>query len=300
MNRPLFFLTATELLLLTALGPGWSGQPDHPAVKILAVYEKLPPDGEVSISPYIVDLYSIDLVSKKQMLGDVKRYIEWHFKNLNYPDKSGMTGTICDFELDAKGDEKKLATYDSADSYAATFLVLLRDYQRVSGDTETIKKNQNKILDIAYTMAHLQDSDGLTWALSGHDEKYLMDNCEVIGGLQAIIELSRKFGWRKEDYYETVMKGVAKGITTLLWDEKAQNFGWALDRDGVQHSIWSKLYPDALSQLFPVIWDIPGVTAATKKHLLDKFSEHQSKTIANAPPEQRLLYEIAKKRAINK
>lgn len=53
----------------------------------------------------------------------VRCYMEWYLAKLNRADHWSLAGTICDYEL-RDGRLEATGRYDSADSYAATFLSL--------------------------------------------------------------------------------------------------------------------------------------------------------------------------------
>ena len=119
-----------------------------------------------------------------------------YLSQLNRPDRWGLSGTIYDYEVErhgfAAGSEATeivmIATrnYDSADSYAATFLTLVSEYYYKTQDSELVTANLDDINLVAQVIVSLQDKDGLVFVKPGSRTKYLMDNAENYRGLIAV------------------------------------------------------------------------------------------------------------------
>lgn len=247
------------------------GEVDHPALKIIKVFT--PVNGERSyVIPYTVNLFSIYILRHDLNSRDVARYIDWYLDNLNYPDKHDLTGSIYDYEIYRDGRQVAIQTYDSVDSYAATFLILLHEYYLKTGHREILDFNRAKIMDIAYLLLFLQDQDGLTKALPDSDAKYLMDNCEVYAGLKAFNELSGVLGWQIPFYYAIAEKGVKQAIFERLYDESAGLFHWAVDDQVIHESCWENYYPDAFAQIFPVLYGVLDPASEKSQRLWQEFS----------------------------
>ncbi|MDO9578347.1 MAG: hypothetical protein Q7J16_10720 [Candidatus Cloacimonadales bacterium] len=265
----------------------------HPALAIFRWKFQLEESNYVI--PYTINLIALSEMQEAVNLRPIKNYLNWVFRNLNYPDKHGLTGSIYDFDISILGVETPSDTYDSVDSYSATFLMMLQKYFFLSQDRALIQQNKQKIHDIAYTIIYLQGEDGLTTALPVSDVKYLMDNCEVFGGLKAFIELSEEFGWNLEDYYFGAKDSVERGIMQKLYNAELQNFNWAVDDENIHTSDWHIFYPDAFAQLFPIIYGLLDDDAELRHHLWDKFNEIYKNQI-NIPAEQKIVIDFAEKR----
>ncbi len=265
----------------------------HPALKIFSWYSEVTENNYVI--PYTLNLFAIDKLENRRNIKHIKNYIEWIFTKLNYPDKHGLTGSIYDFHISQDGEEISSETYDSVDSYSATFLILLNEYVKITGDRNFISGFRTQIEDIAYTIAHLMDKDGLTSAIPQSDVKYLMDNCEVFGGLIAFSELSKLMGWKLEDYYEDIAIAVRHGIFNYFYNQQNQNFNWAVDDKIVHTSDWNVFYPDAYAQLFPIVYKLVDEQPLIKKTIWNKFSEFY-KDKKDVPLEQQLVIRLAEKR----
>jgi hypothetical protein len=265
----------------------------HPALKIAKSVSEI--DDENYIIPYFLNLALLLELPVKSNFKDTRNYIIWVFNNLNYPDKHGLTGTIYDFQITKSGSETPTEKYDSVDSYSASFLMVLNEYVNRTADDKLIRENSAKIKDIAYTLAYLQDSDGLTTALPNSNQKYLMDNCEVYGGLSAFIQLAEnhlQFDKEEKMYYSEIQRNLKLGINTILYNPDNRNYDWAVDEVNHQ-SDWEVYYPDSYAQLFPVLFDITE-DDDLKQHLWTEFNKlYKNKTL---PKEQAIVYSLTEKR----
>lgn len=265
----------------------------HPALKIFSWYADVADTN--FIIPYTLNLFAIQKMDDKQNQKYIKNYIEWTFTKLNYPDRHGLTGSIYDFHISREGKEMPTTTYDSVDSYSATFLILLNKYLQKTGDKDFLASFRTKIEDIAYTIVYLQADDGLTSAIPNSETKYLMDNCEVYAGLVAFANLSESMGWNLENYYRNVAIAIKNGIFNFFYNPELNNFNWAIDELGVHTSDWNVFYPDAFAQLFPIVYKLVDDQPLIKNHLWQKFNSLY-KNKKNVPLEQKLVITIAEER----
>ncbi len=218
------------------------------------------PDGEIfqnpdqkQIIPYFANLSALSLVNSSP--ADVKDYIDWYLAHLNRKtDVWGFTGTIYDYQV-ADGGIVSTDYYDSADSYAATFLSAVAAYYRVTGDKQFIRDRYADLELVASVIIDLQNTDGLTWAKPRHYRKYLMDNAEVYRGLKDYAGILDSVGIKQRAHYYLDAAGrVQEGILTTLWDEEYQAFIWALDNHGGKRLVnWGHWYPDVISQVYPIV-----------------------------------------------
>ncbi|HCW50712.1 MAG TPA: hypothetical protein DGR79_01395 [Clostridiales bacterium] len=213
------------------------------------------------IVPYFANIAALALVERRP--GDVKAYMEWYLAHLNRPDRWGLHGTVYDYRVTADGREVPTGTYDSADSYAATFLALLRVYLDHTGDRGFVMEHLPEIELVASVITGLQDSDGLVWATPARVEKYLMDNCENFRGLVDYAAVLSSVGREPEARAVREAAGrILAGVQGRLWNPKRGNYDWAiytLRLGGLRigevsrKSSWSRWYPDSVAQVFPVI-----------------------------------------------
>jgi len=269
----------------------------HPAVAILRLYKEVDKK-EVIIIPYSINLMAIDLLKKGSSPSKVKTYILWYLDHLNYPDKYGLTGSMYDYRIDENGDETSLESCDSIDSYAATFIILIDRYFKLTGDLKLIESNRQKIEDVAYVIPFLRGEDGLTEALPDQDERYLMDNCEAYGGLSAFVELCRALEWDILAYYQEQKLLLRDAIWDQLYDTERGNFYWAIEDSQIHPSKWTVFYPDSYAQLFPILY---GLIDNRDRALFmwNLFHENHAGIISELPVEQKLNYDWTKEAILN-
>jgi len=73
------------------------------------------------IEPYFANLGATGWLSDPTKIPQVEAWMQWYVNHLNSPDYNGLNGTVYDYSLNGTT-ETSSVTYDSADSYAATFL----------------------------------------------------------------------------------------------------------------------------------------------------------------------------------
>ncbi len=263
----------------------------HPGVKILATYN-MPVGKKTTVNPYIVSLLSIHAVRHERIIDDVRNFINWYFTHLNYPDKYGLTGTIYDYSVSEKS-EMHDRDYDSIDGYAGIFLVLLEAYYNKTGDTVLIKKNWQKIKDIAYLISMLQDRDGLTKVTPDNSTKYLMNNCEAFGGIAAFNRLSVMMG-AEDKYYRNVERSLKEAIIRLFSDTSEHNFYWAIAGNTLHKSSWKTPYPDAFAQLFPILHGLIEKDAVSTRQIWGRFIEIYGKKLRSFSVEQQIVIQMTK------
>lgn len=266
----------------------------HPACTIMNYYAEDLGDTN-RIEPYIVSILALNEVENKRHLNEVKKFIQWYFSRLNYPDHHGLTGTIYVYVLE-NGQECSTNKYDSADGYAGLFLYLLHQYVVQTGDIEILHKNWDKIEDIAYLISVLQDADGLTRALPDSQVKYLMDNCEAYGGIEAYKKLRKLAGKGDSVYYSRVSDAILAGILKHLYNPDQERFAWAVEKNFKSHTAWEHAYPDAYAQIFPIYYDILIDKPDFRTKLWRIFNEHYARKKQGFPIEQRIIYDLTKQK----
>lgn len=251
-------------------------------------------NGNLTMNPYFADFAALALLDDAEKYADnVKAYMDWHFNHLNTAkeDFNGLDGTIYDYIItmkDGKIESEVVSTpenadsYDTTDSYAATFLTVLDKYLSKTGDSAYIIDNAEDIKRITNVMfATLQN--GLTYAKHNHRVKYLMDNCEVYEGASAATNLFEEIvkGGKTEyidmrDDCEKLISTVKESINRKLW-----NFVGGYYSPGITAYVriptkifsWNIYYPQATSQLFPIICGVIEPDTERARSLYEKFSE---------------------------
>ncbi len=213
--------------------------------------------GDAKINPYFSNLAGIGMTRNPANYGQVQNWMQWYINHLNWPDKWGLYGTTYDYDYN-NGAETSLNDADSTDSYAATFLSLAWAYYSTGdANAQSYVKTLSYQLDaIGNVLVQTQNPDGLTWAKPDSQIKYLMDNCEAYRGLR---DLASLFGAAfndagKQQYYNSKADLMLQGIQGM-W----MNGTWAVYKDGIDRLIgpnFGTWYPDATSQMFPVMQDV--------------------------------------------
>ncbi|MBR3948600.1 MAG: hypothetical protein IKJ70_04265 [Clostridia bacterium] len=251
-------------------------------------------NGNLTMNPYFADFAALALLDDaEKYAGNVKAYMDWHFNHLNTAkeDFNGLDGTIYDYVITMKDGEiesevvstpENADSYDTTDSYAATFLTVLDKYLNKTGDSAYIIDNAEDIKRITNVMfATLQN--GLTYAKHNHRVKYLMDNCEVYEGAIAATNLFEEIvkGGKTEyidmrDDCEKLISTVKESINRKLW-----NFVGGYYSPGITAYVriptkifsWNTYYPQATSQLFPIICGVIEPDTERARNLYERFSE---------------------------
>ncbi len=271
----------------------------HPAVKIMGYYGVSADMDRFWVRPYIVNLYCFELLEYPAMRPVVRDYLEWYMARLNDRDLYGISGTLYDLFVTRDGGEEWTGEYDSADSYGATLLSLIRRYVDVTGDRSLADEHRKQMETIGDMILGLQDLDGLTYVWPGHDSKYLMDNCEVYMGLRDFAALRQSLWDIRDGRFAQAAARVRGGILRQLFEPVSLMFYYGLDRDGTRYeSSWSKMYPDSIGQYYPIAYEVidPGTPLA--RWLWGQF-DARWKPGGLDSEDQRLVARMARKRMIH-
>jgi len=261
-------------------------------------------NGQVKVTPYFSDFVALSLLNQADLYADVvKRYMDWHFEHLNTArtDHNGVDGTIYDYYVHVSGgkvtgetillDGNGKKSYDSTDSYAATFLMVLQKYVEKTGDTKYIKDNYKDIERIVSAMFATM-ANGLTLAKPDYRIKYLMDNCEVYEGMVAGAKLFKDVlvpaypeAKTTQDKLEKGAADVARCIEEQMWNKSGEYYQPALGEGGeiAYKFSWSNFYPSATCQLFPIIHGLIDPSGDRANDLYDSFCQHYDWENFNIP-----------------
>jgi hypothetical protein len=219
----------------------------------------------------------------------VKNWMVWYMNHLNgttnpVTGKPEVGGSIYDYYGSA---ETTNGTYDSVDSYAATFLEVAERLGMVSPADKSwmagysyqltlignaIEKcidNASNVIPTGFTP---DDNDGLTIDSYVHGAKYLMDNSEVNRGFKSMIWLeSNVITGGSPLYYQSLLTTHTTAMESELW--RTTMYNWNDNGStGPTISTWSVWYPDATSQLFPATLDVISPTSARAINLYNTFN----------------------------
>lgn len=249
-------------------------------------------NGTVTMNPYFADFAALALLDNSEKYGDnVKKYIEWHFSHLNTAksDYNSLDATIYDYNItleEGKIIKEEIAqrdgknSYDSTDSYAATFLMVLDKYQKETGDIEfIISKSEDiaRITDVIFSTLN----NGLTYAKPDYKVKYLMDNCEVYDGILAAKSLFEVICSESESYNMYLLKckyaagWISQSIENTLWNSDSGHYEAAVFATGDKafDFSWSEYYPSATAQLFPIMHNVISSDSVRAVNLYNRFCD---------------------------
>jgi len=282
-KRPFFFvLVMLPVLFFFVLGAVFFSScntkekaPLHHALLVINRYAPVS-EKSTTVVPYEVNLMALDLLRNKenpevQLCQD---YIQWYFNHLNPSDIYGMTGSIYEYDVTFDGREVPLKHFDHVDSTSATFILLLHRFYKVTGYKRFLETNWEKIANIAYLIPYLQDEhDGLIRSLPSTSKKYLRNNCECCAAIAAFVELSEEFDRPNPEFTDEFEEALEEAILTHFYRKTALEFSWLIDGDNKYAPDWKTLYPDSISQLFPLLYHImPG--EKERRELWKKFGNY--------------------------
>lgn len=235
------------------------------------------------ITPYFAHFAVLALLTDPtdQNLEVVRKYMQWYFSKLNgtsTPYKNNeIAGSVYDYV--APGETTK-GTYDSVDSYAATFLEIAVRFAAVSdGCKNWLMNHKDELSLIASAMIKTIDcaennlpgenvNDCLSIAHYGYPVKYLMDNSEVNMGLKAAISLHKSGLVDVTSDLDALLSGNTASIKGL-YNQSRGNYDYAK----ANVSSWDVFYPGATAQLYPCLFGVVSSDDAHSKQVYDKFND---------------------------
>lgn len=249
------------------------------------------PNGEFTMNPYFADFAALALLGAgESYYENVRRYMDWHFDHLNtaQTDYNGVDGTIYDYVITLSNDKmvseeisinaNGQKSYDSTDSYAATFLCVVAKYYEKTGDLAYLQANSQDLQRLLNPIRQTMHT-GLTFAKPDYRIKYLMDNCEVYEGLVAAEKVYTALGLTELCAEATDLKTqVFNAIEEHMWMDEEGYYEVALgvNNDSAYTFTWTNFYPCATAQLFPISCGLLDPTDSRSVYLYNKFNEYFS------------------------
>ncbi|MBQ3603064.1 MAG: hypothetical protein IJA02_04440 [Clostridia bacterium] len=243
-------------------------------------------NGELTVNPYFADFAALALLDNSEKYANhVKAYLAWHFSRLNTAatDYNGIDGTIYDYTVTVENGkitkETSKQSYDSTDSYAATFLTVLNKYHEKTGDKEYLVSKANDIKRIVNAMLSTMHN-GLTFAKPDYEVKYLMDNCEVFEGITAAIELFEKAICPNDTTCTDTLESLKDAQTEMkkAFDRSFWNYFGSYYKPAITKTnanaldfSWNNYYPSATAQLFPIICGVIAPDTGRAHSLYNQF-----------------------------
>jgi hypothetical protein len=225
------------------------------------------PDGGIlytssEIKPYFANLAAIGWLQDRTRTPQVEGWMSWYIAHFNWPDRWSEYGTVFDYAVSGTT-ETSLGTFDSADSYAATFLSLAEALWNTGdpGAQSFIKDTvgEYNLNVVGNVIANLQQSNGLVYAMPTNQVEYLMDNSEDYRGLMDLAHLAAQ-AWGDADaarWYRARAHGIRAGIQSALY---VRNLGLYRPYAGSADPDLKTWYPDSVAQLYPMVQGViaPG------------------------------------------
>jgi hypothetical protein len=234
---------------------------------------------QYKVTPYFSHFGLLGLLEKPESAPVVRKYMDWYFDHMNRTaTPTTPAGSVFDYLIEAdRQTEVATRDFDSTDSYASTFLNVLRKYAEVTSDITYLREHRDDIFLIADAMIATKQNDGLTWAKPDYRLKYLMDNSEVFSGLQDMEWLCLKV-FRDDQasaFYRKHKEDVYAGIENGLWSGPHNAYAYAKSEDGsLLYPDWTRFYADATAQLFPIWTGVLPAGSERAKQLYDTFNQH--------------------------
>ncbi len=215
---------------------------------------------QLLINPYFANLAAQALLTRPGHLPAVESWLNWYLEHLN------ADGTIDDYVV-REGQEHATGTYDSADSYAATYLSLVAAYRQAGGDLQWIRNHRAVLERVAAVLTGLTGDDGLTRAKRLYPLKLLMDNAEVWAGWQdwadVLVSLDDPAA------AAAVRQQAARLQAGLQEFAGNEGYAWALGPLGLRREPnLERFYPDAVAQFFPFAFGVTPDPAGYQRFAL--------------------------------
>jgi hypothetical protein len=223
------------------------------------------------IEPYFANLAATGWLEDRTKIPQVEAWMSWYIAHLNWPDRWGEYGTVYDYSVNGVT-ETSLGTFDSADSYAATFLSLAEALWN-TGDTgaqsfikETIGEYTLNV--VGNVITNLQQRNGLVYAMPTDQVEYLMDNSEDYSGLMDFARLAAQ-AWgdaNAASWYTAHAHAIRAGIQSVLYIRASGLYRPHAGSNAPDLQTW---YPDSVAQLYPMV---QGVIAPGSPHARNVYA----------------------------
>lgn len=211
---------------------------------------------KAAIWPYLSSFAAIGLTRAADVTGN-RSYADaaWSWTSW-YAAHMDVNGYVTDYRVSGTV-ETSTGDMDSTDSYAAMYLLAVRNAWISTGDRTKLEAARAGIAKALSAMESTLGADGLTWAKPSWHVKYLMDNAEVYGGLRAAAELARALGDVTLEDRATARANTVKQAVNGLWNASTSSYDWAVHENGARQATnWKVFYPDAAQQMWAVAFGL--------------------------------------------
>lgn len=243
------------------------------------------------ICPYFSNFAVLALLKNPaaENIAVVKKYITWYLSKLNktntnlHTGKPEIIGSVYDYYGET---ETTNGTYDSVDSYAATFLEIIMELAKLSDEDKSwLQEKKDDISLVASAMINTidteqftiptdftsDDNDYLSIAKLDYPVKYLMDNCEVNMGLKAAVWLKENGVINNGVDFSAFLTKNTESINALY---NGTTFRWNKGANGTGEPDLSKFYADAVCQLYPAMFRVIAPDSEIANKVYTKFNRN--------------------------
>jgi hypothetical protein len=249
-------------------------------------------NGTAIIIPYFSAISGMALLHDidTDYSNQVMHYIEWMLENLNdsSTDYFNIDGTMSNFNVNYLDDNSYQVIpykYDSVDSYTALMIsLIMRTYEKTN-NIDFLINHKSEIIRVLNALLSTRLNNGLSSVSVGNKTQYIMDNVEVNYGLKDGIKLVNRL---LEDSNESTELNLIKtklvgwlddntrAIEELLWSNDKGTYNVALNGNNqiIEFKSWDNFYPDAVAQLFPIVFEVIEPDSNRAKALYDEFNNN--------------------------
>ncbi len=232
------------------------------------------PDASSHVNPYFANLAAIGMLKgDRAEIPRVKAWIAWYINHLNWPDYNGIYGSVYNYRLYGMA-ETSTGDYDSADSYAATFLSLTWALWETGdpGAQAFIKGLGEYPFDVVGNIiTNLQQSNGLVNAKPNYPIEFTMNNSEDYRGLMDLADLM-VVAWgdtNGSQWYIAHATELQNGIQSALYDSHLKLYYTYAGAVAPNLGTW---YPDSVAQLFPITNGVIASASGQARILYSQFN----------------------------
>ena len=223
-----------------------------------------PDDDGGYVNPYFACQAVSGILSgdpEDEKLSCAEKYLAWHTARLIEED-----GCISNYGVE-NGSLVITGEPDSVDAYIGVYLMALADFANAGGDLSDVGDWQQALNVCCDTVGRLIDG-GVSKVSEDNDTEYLMDNCELCSGCACAAGLLSGVDDTLAEKYDSYAAQMREAVATGFYDTDAREY--AVIYNTAADTDWSVVYPDAITQIYPVLM---GVAEAdeSQKLLYDKL-----------------------------
>jgi hypothetical protein len=229
-----------------------------------------------NVNPYFANIAATGAARTGADLTSVRAWIAWYVARSRDPNPWGIAGAITDYTILPNAALQSTGSADSVDAYAATFLTLVATAYQFgdAGLRSYVQGLRSDVERIASAIDAVTDVDGLTWALPTYHTKYVMDASEVYAGLNDLATLrSSAYGDIAGSLAASQRAATLRAaIVATFWSDARGTFAVGMDANGVQTLPDPGAWPDAMSQLAPILHGVISPSSAVATGIYGRFN----------------------------